>query len=313
MPPKKPRARSGSRSNERIGSSRRPIEKGTAPTSTRDPTKPQINKELQQRDKKELITSFQKELYLKQMESEKEVRKTLERIHNLQRDNERMQKKQIAEYGMTLDTLEDLKVNLEYTKAQNDKLYEDMANTRELHNKLEVELRDTKKRYSETVKKLEQLERESKVWTTTKAQLLASETRCQDLIRNNKKLRIILLKHHIDPKTDAREINRDNDKESVKSCKTFPETTVKHKRKLTVRGRYNDVGNVETIRRINKEFLKKGFGVHIPDVTFDQVSPAYIGYYLKEMKEKAGEYQDSEYHFREGVTLPRLFEKYNYY
>jgi len=299
MPPKQ-RERSGNRS----GGTRRPVEKGTAPTSTRDPERQQVNKELLQRDKKEQITHLQQDLDLKKIESDREIKRTLERIHSLQKDNDRIQRKQILEYGMTLDTIEYLSYMLEVTKSENGKLYEEMATTKNLHDKLDAELRTTKHRFEETMEQLTKLENDAKIWKATKDRLITTETRSQDLISNNKKLRIILLKNHIDPRTDARELHREQDKESVKSVKTVPESKP---RRIAVRGRYNEMGDVSNIRKINKDFLRKGFGVS--DSTFDQVSPAYLRYYIKDFVDQEDN-REPDYPYRQGVTLPRVFAKY---
>lgn len=303
MPPKH-RAPSGKQS----GRTRRPIEKGTAPSSTKDPTKPQVNKELLQRDKKEIVSTLQEQLDSRQIEHDREIKRTLQRIHSLRKDNDKMQRRQEAEYGMTLDTVEDLRIALEQSKLQNDKLYEEMARTKYLHDKLEAELRKTKEKFSNTVEQLNRLEEDSKAWEKTKSLLMKCETRSQEIMRNNKKLRIILLKHHIDPKSNAEEISREADKDSVKSIRTFPEA--KPYRRMTVRGRPDDMSNFETIRKINKEFLKKGFGVS--DKIFYQVSPAYLGYYIKDLKysEENDENQEPVYHYRKGTLLPRVFAKF---
>lgn len=305
MPPKaarnSERVRSGKRAGRgpKSGETRRPVERSVAPSATRGPAQSQVNKEMQQRDKKELVSTYQQQLDTKQKESELEVRRTVGEIVNLSRDNDRIQKRQVADYGMTLDSLEELKMNLETTKAQNNKLYEDMANVKTLHDKLEAELRDTKKRYAESIEKLNELQKDSSAMHTTEVRLEKTEAKCQELVRNNRRLRITLLKHHIDPTTDAGEIKVENDGESVKTCKSYP---VSHRRrKLTVPGRY---GDMEAVRKINREYLNKGCGV--PEVILDHVSPAYLGYYVRnrEIKEDTSP-------FRLGVTLPRIITKLN--
>lgn len=281
------------------GGTRRTLERSIAPTSTMDPAMQTLNKELNQREKKELISSFQEQLDMKQIENEREIRKTLDKIRILRKENDRMQKRQIAEYGMTLDSYEELKASFEQTKANNDKLHEDMVESKTLHDKLEVELKETKKRFAETLNKMNKLEKQTKVWTKTKEHFLKSEQRCSELQRNNKKLRIILLKHHIDPNVDPREFSRDNvtERYSNRSTRSYPELP---KRKLTVRSRYDSIGDVQLMKRINSEDNKHGMGVHTN--TFDQVSPAYLGYYMKKRQHRR-EHVD---YIRPGVSLPRI-------
>ncbi|XP_053383164.1 synaptonemal complex protein 1-like [Mercenaria mercenaria] len=273
------------------------LERSVAPSSTLDPAKQSVNKELLQREKKELISSFQEQLDLKQSENEKEIRKTLGQIKYLRRENERMQRKQMAEYGMTLDMMEELKETLEATKVNNDKRHEDMVEAKILHDKLEIELEETKQKFSDAVQKLNDLQKETKVWETTKEDFLKAEARCSELRKNNKKLRIILLKHHIDPCTDPRELSRDNqsDKQSYKTTRSYPDTP---KRKLTVRSRYQSVGDVDMMKQMNELDLKRGMGVMAG--TFDQVSPAYLGFYMKKREARRADY------IRPGVSLPRI-------
>lgn len=275
------------------------LERSVAPNSTLDPSNRSVNKELQQREKKELISSFQEQLDIKQSENEREIIKTLEKIKYLRKDNDRMQRRQIAEYGMTLDMLDELKDTLDSTKASNDKLHEDMVEAKTLHDKLEVELKETQQRYSDALQKINDLHKETKVWQATKEQFLRSEERCTGLTRNNKKLRIILLKHHIDPNADPREYSRENqwDKQSVKTARSHPEPL---KPKLTVRSRYQSIGNVEMMKQLNEEDLKRGTGVLAN--TFDQISPAYLGYYMKRREAKR---EQVEY-FRPGMNLPKI-------
>jgi hypothetical protein len=276
------------------------LERSVAPNSTLDPTNQSVNKELQQREKKELISSFQEQLNLKQSVNDMEIKKTLEEIKYLRKENERMQRRQMAEYGMTLDMIEEVKDILDNTKANNDKLHSDMVNAKILYDKLEDELAETKRKFSDTVKKCNDLQNESKLWEKPKDETLKVEERCTALRRNNRKLKIILLKHHIDPKTDPRELSRDNqsEKPSFKTPRSFPDTP---KRKLTVKSRYNSVGNVEMMKQINDYDLSRGRGVVAR--TFEQVSPAYLGYYMK--KREANKKADMEY-IRQGMNLPRI-------
>ena len=277
------------------------LERSVAPNSTIDPAQLSINKELQQREKQELISSFQEQLNLKQSVNDLEIKKTLGEINFLRKENERIQRKQMIEYGMTLDMLEELKDQLDTTKASNDKLHNDMVNAKILHDKLEEELSETKQKFSDTVKKCNDLERESKLWDKTKDDFLKVEERCTALRRNNRKLKIILLKHHISPDSDPRELSRDNQSEKpvIKTPRSFPDTP---KRKLTVKSRYDSIGNVAVMKQINDNDLKRGTGVVAR--TFDQVSPAYLGYYMK--KRHASRKTTDIAYIRQGTNLPRI-------
>ncbi|KAH3862679.1 hypothetical protein DPMN_025652 [Dreissena polymorpha] len=290
---------SKSRPNASAKDSRRPVEKGIAPSSTRDPSKPQVNKELQQRNK---IVVFQTELEQKHEENQREVNETLGQILLIRKENERMQRRQIHEYGITLDALDELTANIEAVKMQNDTLYENMEQAKTLHEKLEIELKETKQRYENTMGKMEHFNKDQTVWENTRKQYRKAEERCEELRKNNKKLKYILLKHHIDPRTDVREFSREPDKDSVVTIHSH-RSEPSPKRKLTVKSRYITVGDVDVLREINREERRRGYGV--VDRTFDQVSPAYLGFYVKqrEIKKEPVEY------FRPGQTFPRILAK----
>lgn len=282
--------------NERLRKQSLP-ERSVAPFSTQDPSVPLVNKELAQRDKKDVIAKYQEVLDMKLKENEKEVKKTLIKINFLRKENDRIQRRQTATYGMTLDMLEGLKYTLENTKSQNAKLYEDMAEAKQLYEQLEVNLKEVRGRHTETVHHLNQLKSEATQWDATKNNFVKAEMRCQYLHRNNKRLKILCLKHHIDPSTDAKELDRDTDKGSIK---TFRTTSESQRRQLTVKSRYRSVGDVELMRKLNDLEIKRGHGVMA--ATFDQVSPAYLGYYFKRKETKR---DDGEY-IRTGIKLPRL-------
>lgn len=278
------------------------LERSTAPTSTIDPAKQTVNKELQQREKKEIISNYKEQLDWKQTENVNEVKITQGTIKYLRRDNDRMQRRQMTEYGMTLDMLEDLKITLEVTKTNNDKLHEDMLEAKDLHDKLEIELRETKRKFSDAAKKMNALEKESKVWTSTNEHNLKSELRFNALRRSNKKLKILLMKHHINPDTDPREFSREvshSEKQSSRTARSYPETT--QPRKLTVRSRYRNIGNVEMMKQLNEADMRRGMGVLA--AVFDKVSPAYLGFY---MKKRTAKKERVENYIRSGTNLPRL-------
>ncbi|KAL4240630.1 hypothetical protein ACF0H5_001421 [Mactra antiquata] len=277
------------------------MERSVAPNSTTDPKRDKVNKEMNQRDKQELISSFQDQLELKQRENEREVRRTLGKISFLRKENDRMQRQQMAEYGVTLDILEELKASLEKTRSQNDKLHEDMLEAKALHDKLEIELKETKRRYTDTIQEVEGLQKMSKVWNNTTDELLRTEERCTMLQRNNRKLRIILLKNHIDPTADPREHSRDqhSDRKSVVSNKTYPDTSPR--RKLTVKPQFQTFKDINTLRKANEEDRRRGSGVN--PLIFDQVDPAYLGFYIKRRQAKRLENPAT---FRSGTNLPRI-------
>lgn len=309
MPPKSKTLRQKSKTHKRTGpnsggrrKSQDTLERSTARNSTVDPVKQTVNKELQQREKKEIISNYQEQLDSKQTENVNEVKHAQGTLIYLRRDNDRMQRRQMAEYGMTIDMLEDLKISLDATKTNNDKLYEDMLEAKDLHDKLEIELKETKRRFSDAAQKINALEKESKVWTSTNEQYLKSELRFNALRRSNKKLKILLMKHHINPDTDPREFSGEvshSDKQSYRKVMSYPESPPP--RKLTVRSRYKNLENVEMMKQLNEADIRRGMGVL--SATFDQVSPAYLGYYMKKRVVKK---EQVENYIRSGTNLPRI-------
>ena len=203
--------------------------------------------------------------------------------------------------------VEDIKTSLIQVKATNVKLYKEMGETKDLHDKLEVELKEVKQKFNDTMELMNKFKKDSKMWATTTEKLVKSEARCNNLAQTNKRLRDLLLKHHINPNTDAHELMREEqqDRESAKSDKTFPKEL---KKKMIVKGRYgstDDLGTLLGAERDKYDF-KEGYGFLYN--AFFQMSPAYLGFYKIKKETQQDKRHDIEI-YRPGVNLPRIIVK----
>ena len=259
------------------------VNKLVPPSDTWDPAvKPYKN------DQKVANSFFQKELEMKEQEHLNDMKKATGLINKVEKDTNRIRKRQRFEYGMTLDEIDSIREEIESIKVQNAKLYEEMAHSKAISDKLEKELEDTKRRYSETKEKLIDSKRESKTWQETKEKLIRTEARVNQLFKRNRKLRTVLLKHKVDPNIDAREIFYDNNSDgegsnkSLKSNKTFPKES---KYFLRIEDRW---GTIEELQQLRKEKRQKGskreYG--FLDAVFNQMNPAYFGYYTRRKERK---------------------------
>ena len=207
-------------------------------------------------------------------------------------------------FGTSLDMVKEIKSSLTSVKATNVKLYREMGETKDLHDRLEVELKEVKHKFSDTIELINRFKKDSKVWAVTTEKLMKSEARCNNLVQTNKRLKDLLLKNHINPNTDARELMHEEqeDRESVKSDKTFPKNP---KKKMTVKGRYGSTDDLGAIIGLNKDKYdyKEGYGF-LNNAVF-QMSPAYLGFY-KAKKQAKHEKMHNIDTFRPGVNLPRI-------
>lgn len=209
-------------------------------------------------------------------------------------------------FGATLDMVEEIRTSLINVKATNVRLYREMGETKEMHDKLEHELLDVKRKFKDTMTLVNKFKKESKEWEATSEKLIKSEARCQHLTQTNKHLKDLLLKHHIDPNTDVHELMREEHahyirQSSPKSDKTFPKQP---KRKMILKGRYgsmDDLGVLATTVRDKYDF-KEAFG-YLNNALF-QISPAYLGFYKRGRRKE--DFKEDIEMYRPGVILPKI-------
>ena len=208
-------------------------------------------------------------------------------------------------FGTTLDAVEGIKTSLINVKATNVDLFREMGETKELHDKLETELKEVQRKFKDTLGLINKFKKESKVWAATSEKLIKSETRCQKLAETNKRLKDLLLQNHIDPNTDVHELIREEhalrDRQSPYSDKSFPR---KPKRTMIVKGRYgsmDDLGVLTTSVKDKYDF-KEGYGF-LNNALF-QISPAYLGFYRRRKELKDSKHDIEMY--RPGVILPKI-------
>jgi len=292
------------------------LEQNVPPNSTVDPSAPEGGGGVYDDTTKEVVAVLQEELDQENARNAREVQERLGEIHLLRKENERIQRKQIAEYGMTLDAFDHLTLTCDAVKSENDRLYDDMEQTKEVHDKLANQLRSTQKKFDEATKTLEKFKKDTKLWNGTLQDLMDAEARCNHLRKNNKRLRYMLHKHHIDPNVDAKEIHsaRDHDKDSVATFQT--NTTLKTYRTEPASFRKH------TQRRRQTNVMQPPVPAFEPTIerpgrpSIDNTEPmlytssaAYLNYYVK--KRSIRQSQD-EYTYRPGLMLPRVVPLYRH-
>lgn len=275
------------------------------PASTQDPTN---KKGLAYNIKdKEQIINLNKKLEDRKKEHDIQVKETKGTIKFLKKDNERLIRKQNMNFGATLDVVEEIKSSLISVKATNVKLYREMGETKEMHDNIEAELKAVKLKFSDTMTLISKFKKDSKEWVATREKLLKSEARCHNLLQTNKRLKDLLLKHHIDPNADVHEMMREDqqqyDRDSIRSDKTFPREP-KAKKKMMVKGRYGSTDDLAMLVKPVKDKydFQEGYGF-LNNALF-QMSPAYLGFYKRGRKNKDTKEDISLY--RPGVILPRI-------
>lgn len=273
------------------------------PASTVDPTN---KKALSYNNKdKEKIINLNQKLDEKKKEHDLQVRETKGTIKHLKKDNERLIRKQNMKFGTTLDMVEDIKASLIHVKTTNVDLFREMGETKEMHDKLEHELKEVQRKFKDTVALIGKFKKESKEWAATSEKLIKSETRCQKLTETNKRLKDLLLQNHIDPNTDVHELIREehalHDRQSPYSDKSYPR---KPKRTMIVKGRYgsmDDLGVLTTTVKDKYDF-KEGYGF-LNNALF-QISPAYLGFYKRGRQKE--DFKEDIAMYRPGVILPKI-------
>lgn len=153
-----------------------------------------------------LIVKNSKVTFNEKLEQAKEEHKeTLDdliyEMEAMKRENERLRRQQEDTYGVSLDTVERMKKELERARTTRMFLLEDIEVRKAKSEKMEAEIFELNMKLESFTKKINELSRMRTEWQETAERLQKSEDKCEKLAKVNKNMRVLLVKHHIDPKT----------------------------------------------------------------------------------------------------------------
>lgn len=119
----------------------------------------------------------------------------------VKRENDRLRRQQEDTYGVTLDTVERMKKELERAKTTRMFLLEDIEIRKAKSEKMEAEIFELNMKLESFTKKVNELNKMKNEWVDMSDKLVRTEEKCEKLVKLNKNLRLLLVKHHIDPKS----------------------------------------------------------------------------------------------------------------
>lgn len=138
-----------------------------------------------------------------QAEKEREIQELQDKIQYYKKDNEKLLRQQTTKFGLTLDNMKVVKEELEQARSTNDSLYREVEARKEECDKLQNTMDDVIRRINDLMIESSDLNHEKRVFEKEREQLARNEIRIHQLVQSNKDLRALLLKHKINPNTDA--------------------------------------------------------------------------------------------------------------
>lgn len=122
-------------------------------------------------------------------------------MEEVKRDNDRLRRQQEDTFGITMDTVERMKHELERARTTRMFLLEDIENRKQKCEKMEADMFELNMKLESFTKKINEYRRMQGEWEDTTDKLSRTVERCDKLARINKNMKMLLIKHHIDPKT----------------------------------------------------------------------------------------------------------------
>ena len=168
----------------------------------KDPIQRQ-GKDIRTRDLKRTRNEYQQQVDAERAERNRDIRELRAKIEFLKRDSEKIVKSQQLKFGTTLDEMKTLQRDLDQAKAINDALLKEVEGKRMESERLQSDMDDILMKINDVMLEASDLNREKKIHETNVRKIDRMEEKCQRLIQNNRDLRSVLLKHHLDPNADA--------------------------------------------------------------------------------------------------------------
>ena len=138
-------------------------------------------------------------------------------LERLRRENEFLLHQQETKFGVTVDTADALKRDLDKAKAINNDLLGDIAASKEKHDRLYEGLIELQEKFDACEMQLKKYRKEKKHWDNTNDRLRVVEDRCRRLVSKNKALKFALLKNGIKPDTDMKNATFESESKVLKN------------------------------------------------------------------------------------------------
>ena len=122
-------------------------------------------------------------------------------LASVRKENERLRRQQEDTFGVTVDTVDRMKKELERAKTTRMFLLEDIETRKGQSERMEADIFELNMKLESFNKKIKEYSNMQEDWKATKEKLQITEQKCEKLSNVNKNLRLLLSKHHIDPKS----------------------------------------------------------------------------------------------------------------
>ena len=122
-------------------------------------------------------------------------------MEDVKRENDRLRRQQEDTYGITMDTVDRMRHELERARTTRMFLLEDIENRKQRCEKMETDMFELNMKLESFTKKINEYKKMQNEWEESSEKLVKTEERCERLTKINKNMRMLLIKHHIDPKT----------------------------------------------------------------------------------------------------------------
>lgn len=134
----------------------------------------------------------------------------------VKRENDRLRRQQEDTYGVSLDTVQRMKKELERAKTTKAFLLEDIEVRKSQSERMEADIFELNMKLESFTKKVNELNKMKSEWEEMTDRLTRSEEKCEKLSKINKNLRLLMAKHRIDPKA----VDFDSGKSTKRSIKS---------------------------------------------------------------------------------------------
>lgn len=190
-------------------------------------------------------------------EQEREMAELRDRIRFYKGDNAKLLRQQAAKFGLTLDSLKDVQNDLSRARSINDSLFREVEARKEECEKLENERDTILQRINQLAIEDYEFQREKRIHERELEQVLENNTKIQALVKANKEMRTSLIKHKINPSSDASKLKMTS--RMTKHDERYPERDTSLPVIYTNRNVHNRRGQREKMppRRSNREKLRR--------------------------------------------------------
>lgn len=216
----------------------------------------------------------------------------------VKRENERLRRQQEDTYGVTLDTVERMKKELERAKTTRMFLLEDIEIRKAKSEKMEADIFELNMKLESFTKKINELTKMRDEWIDVSDKLVRTEEKCDKLAKVNKNLRMLLVKNHIDPKSvdfDSGRSKRSSKSEKVPMKPILRPDGRKKRPDAHTQSHFNTLANSKKISRSLGDLSEEQNARDAQSTVSEDVKrhqaltsrkalgrgpPSYLGYYM---------------------------------